>query len=170
MTGKPKMHVGSKYGHLTIIADSGERNRNGSVVWLCKCDCGNVVNRSSDSIKNSMTKGCVISCNCMRDKALGKKLKDDPKRKELARKSLHQIDGTTLQSIGKQKLRKNNTSGYRGVSYSNRDGVWRARLYLRGVEYCKTFKKKEDAIKYRAHLEETLIKPIFDKAREEGII
>lgn len=170
MTGKPKMHVGSKYGHLTIIGDTGERNRNGSVVWACKCDCGNVVIRSSNSIKNSMTKGHTVSCNCKRDKDILKKFKDDPKRKELARKSLHQIDGTTLQSIGKQKMRKNNTSGYRGVGYCKRNKVWRARLYLRGVEYCKNFKKKEDAIKYRAHLEETLIKPIFDKAREEGII
>ena len=38
MAGKPKNLIGQKFNRLTVLEDTGKR-KNGSVVWLCRCDC-----------------------------------------------------------------------------------------------------------------------------------
>ena len=47
-------------------------------------------------------------------------------------------------------IRKDNISGNQGVSWSNRDKVWYARI---GINYLGTFKNLEDAIKVRKEAE-----------------
>lgn len=48
--------VGQRYGHLTVLRDTGERKFR-SIVWECKCDCGNIHKVST----NHLTAG-VQSC------------------------------------------------------------------------------------------------------------
>lgn len=52
--------VGKKFGRLTIIEDSGERESNGSVLWKCQCDCGNITYSNSSNLK----RGHTTSCGC----------------------------------------------------------------------------------------------------------
>ena len=33
--------IGQRFGKLVVIEDSGKRY-NKNVIWLCKCDCGNL--------------------------------------------------------------------------------------------------------------------------------
>lgn len=40
MAGKPKDLTGQKFNMLTVLNITDKR-QNGSVVWHCKCDCGN---------------------------------------------------------------------------------------------------------------------------------
>ncbi len=42
---------GNRYGLLTVIGDSGARTGNGGVIWLCRCDCGQIIAVSSDSLR-----------------------------------------------------------------------------------------------------------------------
>jgi len=49
--------VGQKFGRLVVLYDTGER-KNGNVVWHCKCDCGNEVDRRSDHLTSGATKSC----------------------------------------------------------------------------------------------------------------
>ena len=168
MSGVPKYSVGEKYGLLTIIEDTGQRRKNGGgVVWKCQCDCGNIVLRSQDTIHQSLIRGFVISCGCKRSKAIGQREKNNPVRIEKARESLGQIDGTTMVGIGEQKLRKNNTSGVRGVSWSKRDKKWRARIMIRRTDISKLFETKEQAIEYRKYLEEVYYEPVKQKFYEQ---
>ena len=167
MSGSPMNHVGDKYGYLTLLEDTGERTNSGNVVWKCQCDCGNIVHRTQDSLMQSTVKGCVISCGCKRDKSIGQRLAYDPIRIDKARESLGQIDGTTMQGISEQKLRKNNTSGIRGVAYDPKKGYWRARLMIARKEHCGFFRTKEEAIAYRKYLEEIYYEPVKDKYRQE---
>ena len=53
--------TGQRFGWLTAVRPTEER-RNGSVVWECKCDCGNTVFTSSDCLRFGKTK----SCGCLR--------------------------------------------------------------------------------------------------------
>lgn len=163
MAGKEKMHPGEKYGYLTIIEDTGKRNNHGNIIWRLKCECGNEILRASDSIMQSVCGHHVISCGCKKDKSVGKRLANDPKRIELARKSLGQIDGTTMQGIDRKNMNKNNKSGVRGVHFSQRDQKWRAGIEIRGVQYRKNFDRFEDACKYRQYLEERYFEPIKEK-------
>ena len=46
-----------KFGRLTVIKEVG-RNKSGSALWLCKCDCGGEKIVSADRLKSGMTRSC----------------------------------------------------------------------------------------------------------------
>ena len=50
--------VGQKFGYLTVIEDSLQRTKDGNVVWLCKCDCGNFHYASTKNLKGNTVKSC----------------------------------------------------------------------------------------------------------------
>lgn len=50
--------TGEKLGKLTVIVDSGLRNKRGSILWLCKCDCGKQVKRTGDYLRRKKTPSC----------------------------------------------------------------------------------------------------------------
>lgn len=54
--------VGQRFGHLTVIKDSGERLHR-SIIWECKCDCGNIHYVTSNNLNGGRTKTCGQS-NC----------------------------------------------------------------------------------------------------------
>jgi len=57
-----KMRVGDKYGHLTVLEEfNGKPSR--SKHWLCECDCGKTVIRTSNYL-NAYKYG---SCGCFRN-------------------------------------------------------------------------------------------------------
>ena len=52
--------VGKVFGKLTVIERTNERVNN-SVVWKCKCECGNIVVKKANWLKT----GSVQSCGCL---------------------------------------------------------------------------------------------------------
>lgn len=53
--------TGQKFGRLTAIKPLSER-KNNSIVWECKCDCGNIINVDQKSLSTHSTK----SCGCLK--------------------------------------------------------------------------------------------------------
>ena len=52
-----------KFGKLQPLYDTGKRKgKSGSVIWLCKCDCGNLRNVATKELTFGRTK----SCGCLR--------------------------------------------------------------------------------------------------------
>ena len=49
--------TGQRFGQLTVLYDTQKR-RNHRVVWMCKCDCGREVERTSDSLIQQDTFSC----------------------------------------------------------------------------------------------------------------
>lgn len=49
--------IGQRFGHLTVLEDSGKRLHR-SVIWKCKCDCGN----EHEVTSNNLNGGQVNSC------------------------------------------------------------------------------------------------------------
>jgi len=52
--------TGKRSGKLTIIKDVG-KDKNGKILWLCKCECGNEKEIRSDQL----TSGRTQSCGCL---------------------------------------------------------------------------------------------------------
>lgn len=48
---------GQLFGRLVALEPTQER-KSGSIVWKCQCQCGNIVNISSHSLKTGNTKSC----------------------------------------------------------------------------------------------------------------
>lgn len=53
--------TGKRFGRL-VAQEPTELRRNGSTVWLCQCDCGNVHLASYRTLVRGNTK----SCGCLR--------------------------------------------------------------------------------------------------------
>ena len=58
-----KLHEGDRFGNLTLVKDSGKRMPNCTIVWECKCDCGNIIYVPS----YYLIKGWWTSCGCSDD-------------------------------------------------------------------------------------------------------
>lgn len=56
---KRKDLVGQKFGKLTIVKATKDR-RHGSVVWECKCECGNTTYATTEGLRT----GDNVSCGC----------------------------------------------------------------------------------------------------------
>lgn len=51
--------LGQRFGRLTVINETSMR-ANGSILWECRCDCGNTVLVRSSHLR----RGGVLSCGC----------------------------------------------------------------------------------------------------------
>lgn len=65
--------IGQKFGHLTVIEDTGNRTPAGhNVIWLCKCDC------NAESLievpSSNLTNGHTSSCGCDKQSRGAKKV------------------------------------------------------------------------------------------------
>lgn len=61
--------TGQRFGRLVAIEPTLKRSRSsGSVVWKCKCDCGNMAFVSYNVLHRSNTR----SCGCLRNESAGK--------------------------------------------------------------------------------------------------
>lgn len=56
--------IGERFGKLTVLRRTDERNSEGRVLWECRCDCGNIVLKNSHDLR----KGHLKSCGCFTGK------------------------------------------------------------------------------------------------------
>lgn len=64
--------VGQKFGRLLVVSESTEWNRYKKSVWVCQCDCGNML----EVVGGKLTIGHTQSCGCLqkeRSAEVGKK-------------------------------------------------------------------------------------------------
>lgn len=92
--------TGQKFAMLTALHPTGERSQNGSIIWHCRCDCGNEADIALDRLKYST----AISCGCMREKC----------NQEISEKLVH-VAGTSIDAIRSSKVRSDNKAGVKGV-------------------------------------------------------
>ena len=52
-------HKGNTYGLLTVIEATNKRGHGGSIIWKCKCQCGNIVEVESREIRTRKSCGCL---------------------------------------------------------------------------------------------------------------
>lgn len=144
--------IDQKFGKLLVLEETNKRTDNGSIVWKCRCECGNIIEVSSKKLVN----GYVVSCGCYQKE-----------RQKYSIKKLHDrqfIDNTNIDIISKQQANSNNKSGVRGVHWCSSKKKWIASLsFQKKLVLNKSFDKKDDAIKAREEAEEKYFKPILEK-------
>lgn len=73
--GKPSKRVidltGRRFGRLLVIERSEKRAINGSPMWVCKCDCGNIVEKRGDALRYGRT----ASCGCLAKELSSERMK-----------------------------------------------------------------------------------------------
>jgi len=50
--------IGQKINHFTVLEDTGKRTSDRRIIFKCQCDCGNIIEISSKTLKNGDRKDC----------------------------------------------------------------------------------------------------------------
>lgn len=149
---KAKDLSGKRFGRLVALEPTEERDKSSeTVIWRCKCDCGNTKNISS----YLLTSGRVRSCGCL--------------QKEWAKKQGNNIgdmfvknyikNETNIKAISRIKPMSHNTSGYSGVKWDKEREKWIAEIRFKNkIYYLGRYKDKQEAIKVRKEAEGKLHK------------
>lgn len=139
--------TGQRFGKLVAIRPTGIMAPGRSQVWVFQCDCGNVVERPHVEITNK-GKNPTRSCGCSKAWFIGN---SEHGKKHFENIKRECVFGTNLQQIRKSDLEldKNNTSGYKGVSYISTRDVWVAEMGFQGSYVSKTCHSLDEAIEAR---------------------
>ncbi|MCD7751035.1 MAG: transcriptional regulator [Lachnospiraceae bacterium] len=138
---RPKRDIaGQRFGILTALYPTDKRDRNQSVIWHCRCDCGNEVDHSCADLQRKS----YISCGCLK-RAAEEKLKDQ---------TTH-VAGTTVELLRNKRVRNDSTTGVTGVNMYR--GKYKAMIHFQKKTYCLgTYRTLEEAASVRKEAEECL--------------
>ena len=132
---KLKDLTGQRFGYLTALEKTDRRDRKGSVIWRCLCDCGKEAFYSSSDLLYSSTK----SCGCYR------------RSKILGKIAPHRVEGTCIERLGLHKARPDSKSGHVGV-HKIGESAYRAYIGFKGEKYyLGTFHTLGEAIEARSN-------------------
>lgn len=152
MKNNKKDLKGQRFGKLIVIEETNNRADKGSIVWKCKCDCGNIIEISSKRLVSCIN----ISCGCYQ------KERQKYSINKLQEKQL--IENTNIDLIKKAEANSNSKSGVRGVHWCKSKKKWIASLTFQNrLVLNKSFNDKNKAIQARKEAEEKYFKPILDK-------
>lgn len=157
---RPRKDItGKRYGMLRAISPTGEVDKSGNAYWNCECDCGNTIVVSLRNLRNKQTK----SCGCLKT-INGKKLGAITRN--------HYVDGSDPYKLYGDKPRKNNKSGYRGVSLNKRTNRYAADITFKGKRHhlgeFDTAEEAHDAyLKAKEELHEPYLKDFLHSNPEE---
>lgn len=143
---------GRRFGNLTAVrAMPRQQGNRGATMWECRCDCGAVVVVASDKL----TSGIRTSCGCLsRERRFGFGIGGPSGLRDMA-------DGTSVTYIKSHTVPRNNTTGFRGVSFYG--GKYHAYICFKGKQYrLGVYKKIEDAVEVRKKAETVLFDETVD--------
>lgn len=130
-----------RFGRLTALYPTEQRDYKGSVMWHCRCRCNSELDVSADALIH----GNYRSCGCLK-REIGQKIGS----------TLHRVDDTCVEFLNKRKHRSDNTSGFRGV-YKLASGCFGVRIGLKKrIFYLGTFDTFGEAVQVRLEAERIL--------------
>lgn len=142
---------GQRFGRLTALEPTENRDRRGNVYWRCRCDCGNEI----EATEYNLVSGSCKSCGC---------LKKENQEKIVDR--LHRVDGTCIEFLEKRKYRKDNKSGFRGV-FRTANGRYRVSIGFRGSRiYLGSYSDYDEAVRVRLDAEDRIYGEFLEAYRQ----
>ena len=143
--------TGKRFGRLTAIRPTADRDTAGSVVWECKCECGSTVYYSV----NRLSRGKILSCGCLYRDTRG----------TCSENRSDAVEGTLLSAlVSAKELRSDNSSGYTGVYFDKKQEKWQAYISFQKKRYhLGFFKTRDQAIQARKAAEKRLFDPLIQE-------
>lgn len=139
--GRRQDITGKRFGKLVVLYCTQEHGNGGSVLWRCRCDCGNEI----DVTVADLNKGNNKSCGCLK-KEYQKQVRD----------RLHVVDGTCIEWLDGRKKRCDNTSGFRGV-FKKKNGKYIASIgFKKKIYHIGVFEEYSEAVDARLRAEKLI--------------
>lgn len=142
--------TGQRFGRLTALYPLKRNDKKGSVIWRCRCDCGNEVDFSYNVLMYSN----VRSCGCQ-------KKEHDQK----LRTYLTHVAGTSVDILKSKKVPTDNTTGYKGV-YLIRGKYVAKIVFQKKAYYLGAYERIEEAAEARKEAEEVLFDGVAEHYRK----
>lgn len=158
---KPVDLTGRSFGRLKAIRPTEKRAKhNKSVIWLCECRCGKMV----EVAEGRLIKEQVRSCGCLAKETQRQSIKKANQKREEA----FLVEGTDLLVLKRKKLIKSNQSGVTGVYFDSSKQKWRAQIGFQGKNISLgLFSTMEEAVKARNDGEALYFAPVLKKYEQE---
>ena len=149
---------GEKFARLLALEATDNRSDcNNSVVWKCKCDCGEICFVSLCDLISSNVK----SCGCLKSESSRKNAENSIKK--------NIVENTNISRIGSSKKLSNNTSGCTGVFWEDKHRRWHAKINFKKKSYfLGRYRKKEDAIAARRKAEREMFEQFLKEIKEDN--
>lgn len=118
--------TGQRFSRLVALEDTGERQHR-KVMWLCICDCGNLIKKSSNKLRS----GRVQSCGCLgKEKAADQWGERNPNYRHG-----YSNGGNRLYGIRRGMIQRCENSNSLGYKYYGKKGIkiyskWRNNFLL----------------------------------------
>jgi len=111
---------GERFGRLTALFPTSKRSGGGSIIWHCKCDCGNEMEVNSNSLVTGFTK----SCGCAKSETSMNRAKN------------WFISDTNMTQVLKnnEAARSDSKTGVRGVALT-KNGKYEVRITFQKKKY-----------------------------------
>lgn len=171
--GVRQLEPGMHCGHLELIFPAEERTRAGTLLWRCRCACGNETLVRAIDLRNENIKSCGCKSRELKHKYWNSESGQTQRaqmKKELEYK-LGRTCGTEALRLLLSRPTVRSTTGVRGVYWSARKGKFVASItFKRKYYHLGNFDSIEDAIKVRKAAEEELrpeLEAILQKSRED---
>lgn len=152
--------AGQRFGRLTAVLPTKDRDASGSIVWECLCDCGNTVYHSVNRLANGRTK----SCGCLYTES----------RSECTANRRDVVEDSLLSAlVAAKQPRVDSSTGVTGVYYEKKRNRWHAYITFQKKRYfLGSYKDKEKAVNARKTAEQkfhdTLIVEKWDSLTEQA--
>lgn len=150
--------VGMRFGRLEVLSNASRRG-----YVTCKCDCGKV----KDVRATQLTKtDHVTSCGCFQREVVSA-VGSNTAKKNFAPFHADSLQyHTNFHIIESDKPGIKNTSGYKGVWFNEKRGLWEAYISIhRKRIYLGRYVDKADAIRARKQAEEEYFEPLIQLRR-----
>lgn|SRR5699024_1792394 len=142
--------IDKNFGDLYVNKLSNKRGAGNTLLWECRCTCGNTIYVQGYSLLHKHYRSCGCKQTKKRNAGVKKHIQNDT------------IDGTRKSSL-KSNLYKNNKSGHKGVRWNKHRNKWTATIgFKRKQIFLGNFDDKEGAIIARKLAEEKYHKPYLN--------
>lgn len=152
--------AGERFDRLVAVCPTDKRDASGSIIWECRCDCGNTAFYSVNALRN----GRVHSCGCVYRET---RVKCASYRKDF-------VESTSLSAlVNAKEPRSDNSTGCTGVYLDKRSGSYTAYINFQKKRYILgSYKDLDRAVRIRkaaeARLHDPFIMEQWDRLTEES--
>ncbi|MFU1797665.1 HNH endonuclease [Paenibacillus azoreducens] len=148
--------TGQVFEDLKVIRLSDMRSKNNTLLWECKCSCGETTYVLGTNLRAGNYKSCGCKRVSKRDNGVNLHINYDC------------VDGTRKTAL-QAKLHKGNKSGVKGVIWIESRQEWKAYIGFQGKSITLGYRKdKNEAIALRKAAEEKYHKPYLNNSFVEG--